>query len=516
MSTLQELIASLAADGFSAEEGQQILNEAGGDIQAVADASGFTVDEVSSFIGDNNLQQPTVNNDSAPIDLSNLSGLLKYDPYDVPQQSASSPVTKKKKEKPNLAGTALDTYNTLNTVKNAGAVQAAVNAGDLAAGSLLLPGLNIFAGLVKLMGLFEGGGLQESEYTTEGAIELLKGEQERLSRQTESSTEDSEGAFANSEFMQAEIDNGIRALYGDLAEEKGVLEGGGFVRDEQGFLRDTDAGGYWILNDKGSLMRTTPPLVPVPMPEITAVLPSSGGGSASASSNASTASSDSSSSSPELGDWVYDADAGVFRQTGSQETIVPIDGDYSDGDTVSSDDIQNVFSRWGDQSADNASETPSDDADDVLDIVDVLTSGGGNNVSDGSSGDDLADGDSDLTDGDSDLTDGDLVDTGDSSSGIAGIPNVNVSLDIPVLDPTPDPEPTLDPDPDPGPEPDDGTGDGDGTGAGSGSGDGTGAGTRFIGMLGRPGAPVTQSIFQNEFDIDVRKSSLLNLAKYLV
>ena len=550
MANLQDLINSLAADGFTAEEGQQILNQAGGDFQSIADASGFSLDEVDAFVRDNNLQVPTSSNAPEPLDLSNLTGLLNYDPYDVPQQSSSAKKKKKDKKNTNLAGTALDTYNMFNAVSGAQGAQTAYNAAKAAVAAntqaatagnalaaeaakglaneaaaakaaLFMPGLNIFAGLVKMMGLFEGGGLQETPYTTEDAIELLKGEQERLSSQTESSTEDSEGSFANSEFMQAEIDKGIKALYGDLAEEKGVLDDGGFVRDEQGFLRDTDTGQYWILNDKGSLMRTTPPLVPVPMPEIT---PTAGGGGGSTSGTSGGGASPTGGGSDAPGDWVYDADAGVFRQTGGVETIVPQDGSYNDGDVVSWEDMVNVFERWGDNSTDNTPETPSEDDVDVVDIIDIITnndgSGGGTDVpssvggltaSPSTGGSTDVPGDDGLSDGDSDLINGDGDLTGDG--GIATVVNDTVVDDPIVDDPIVD-DPVVDDtvvdDPDPG------TGTGGGTGSGNGTGDGTGNGTGLIGLRGMPAAPVTQALFKNDIDLDVRRSSLLNLAKYLV
>ncbi len=481
MANLQDLINSLAADGFTAEEGQQILNQAGGDFQSIADASGFSLDEVDAFVRDNNLQVPTSSNASEPLDLSNLTGLLNYDPYDVPQQSSSANVASTDNKDPNLAGTALDTYNMFNAVSGAQGAQTAYNAAQAAVAAntqaaaagnalaaeaakglaneaaaakaaLFMPGLNIFTGLVKMMGLFEGGGLQETPYTTEDAIELLEGEQERLSRQTESSTEDSEGSFANSEFMQAEIDKGIKALYGDLAEEKGVLDDGGFVRDEQGFLRDIDTGQYWILNDKGSLMRTTPPLVPVPMPEIT---PNTVGGGGSTSSTSDTSggggASPTGGGSDAPGDWVYDADAGVFRQTGGTETIVPQDGSYNDGDVVSWEDMVNVFERWGDNSTDNTPETTSEDDVDVVDIIDIITN---NDGSRGGTDDISGDGDDDLTNGDGDLTNGDGDLTGDGPlTGNGGGDNPTLDIDTVVDDTVVDDtvvDDTVVDDPDPG------------------------------------------------------------------
>jgi hypothetical protein len=60
MSNLTNLISSLASDGFTPEEGQRILNEANGDVNAIAQASGFTPDEVNAFISQYDLSSPTL------------------------------------------------------------------------------------------------------------------------------------------------------------------------------------------------------------------------------------------------------------------------------------------------------------------------------------------------------------------------------------------------------------------------------------------------------------------------
>jgi len=485
MSTLQDLIASLSADGFTADEGQQIINAAGGNLQSISDASGVSLDDINSFISANNLQLPVANNNNndGALDLSNLTGLLNYDPYTVPQGSmpssggsgssgySSSDATNKQ-----LTDIASTTYNTLNQVKNASAVQAAVNAGDLAAGSLFLPGLGLFMTAINLMGIFDKkGSLEETPYTTDVAIDLMETAISNAQQQTTSSADpnvkDTEGVYSMDDTLMGDLQDTLKKLYAQKAEEEGAYDPEGFVRDEQGFLRDRDTGGYWILTDTGALMRTTPPLVPVPMPEDSMTTGGGGGGSISGGGSGGSDSGGSSGGGGStdggggaIGDWVYDADAGVFRQTGGTETIIPKDGSYSDGDVISNEEMSNIFDRWGDLDTVNRSETPSEDDTDGLgvtigsgsgngenvveDVIDILTrptptvdngglrtngTGGGEPVN----YQDIADGDSDLTDGDTDF--------GGDGGGLSGDGGA-------------------------------GNGSGDGTGDGSGTGDGTGGG----------------------------------------
>jgi hypothetical protein len=49
-----------------------------------------------------------------------------------------------------------------------------------------------------------------------------------------------------------------------------------------------------------------------------------------------------------VGDWIYDADAGVFRQSAGIEIFTPVPGTYTDGQTVSYDGAAAVFDKWGD------------------------------------------------------------------------------------------------------------------------------------------------------------------------
>ena len=81
-----------------------------------------------------------------------------------------------------------------------------------------------------------------------------------------------------------------------------------------------------------------------------------GGGDTAASSEAASSQADSAG----IGDWVYDADAGVFRQSGGIETFTPVPGTYTAGQTISNDDAAAVFGEWGDLSEANTATTPTD------------------------------------------------------------------------------------------------------------------------------------------------------------
>ena len=83
-----------------------------------------------------------------------------------------------------------------------------------------------------------------------------------------------------------------------------------------------------------------------------------GGGDIASSETASAASSQADSAG--IGDWVYDADAGVFRQSGGIETFIPVPGTYTAGQTISNDDVAAVFGEWGDLSEANTATTPTD------------------------------------------------------------------------------------------------------------------------------------------------------------
>lgn len=574
MSNLQDLITSLSADGFTAEEGQEIINAAGGDLQAISDASGVDMKDINAFISEYDLQLPTTNNsnDSAPLDLSNLTGLLSPNPTDVPQMSVSGSSIPSSSEKTNedLADVGLQTYNTLNTIKNAQAAQNAYNAAQAAvaantqaaaAGNTLaaqaagglaneaaaakaamfLPGLGLFATAINLMGIFDKkGSLEETPYTTDVAIDLMETAISDAQQQTTSSADpnikDTEGVYGMDDMLMGDLQDSLKRLYAQKAEEDGAIPEG-FARDEQGFLRDADTESYWILSDNGALMRTTPPLVPVPMPEITPTTSGGGGGGSASGGGGGSQSGGSDASSDAIGDWTYDADAGVFRQTGGTETIVPRDGSYEDGQSMSNEEMSEVFERWGELSEDNTAETP-DDEDEFVDIItggfggdntidsleDVIVeleaptptldnggmisngTGGGEDPNYGA-GDDGLSGDGGAGTGSGAGTGGGAgTGSGDSTGGSTGGGAGGDGTGG-----------------DTGQGSGDGEGDGSGTGTGTGSGDGSGDGSGasdgsglLIGMLGKPDTPVTRAIFENDFDIDVRKSSLLNLARYLV
>ena len=99
-----------------------------------------------------------------------------------------------------------------------------------------------------------------------------------------------------------------------------------------------------------------------------------GGGSSTASTEGSTASTtttdsgasantggttEAAASDVGTGDWVYDADAGVFRQSGGIETIIPVPGTYTDGQVVSYTDIADIFDSYGQNTTTNTANTPT-------------------------------------------------------------------------------------------------------------------------------------------------------------
>lgn len=281
-----------------------------------------------------------------------------------------------------------DTLFTSNPATNqAGLVslQQALEAGGAAAstGSLLglfqgsLPGL--LFGLMDLFGSKKDW--QADPETTENLIRSLESYQEQLQQQTSTDArgEDTEGAFGIDSDLMFDIQDTLNALYGDLAEEQGIPEG--YVRDEQGFLRDVNTGQYWILDSRGKPIITTPPLVPVPMPQTAGG--TSGGTSSSSTSPTSTddsglvsgqmpAGDSQGGGGAETGSWVYNSDRGVFEQVGGIETFEPVAGNYTDGQVVTSDQASEIFDKWGENVAD-VDQTP-DEGDSLLDIINTSLS----------------------------------------------------------------------------------------------------------------------------------------------
>jgi hypothetical protein len=184
--------------------------------------------------------------------------------------------------------------------------------------------------------LFQDQSLQDQlEATRGGATEgRAEGRDARLS----SMISEAEKIGLDTTDLRSQLKNefGITSVPGDLPE--------GYVKDSQGFLRDVATKGYWIL-DKGNPKKTTPPLIDVPMPTADSGATISTSGATPSGSTGATVSEGISSTG--AGQWVYDSKAGVFRQTGGIETIIPKDGTYTEGQVVSSKDMKDVFGSWG-------------------------------------------------------------------------------------------------------------------------------------------------------------------------
>jgi hypothetical protein len=226
------------------------------------------------------------------------------------------------------------------------------------------PGGQIFKAFLDQFGFFKGGGSKAVNLTPEQQVE----EAYKIFQDQQLATQGTEGQDARLMGMIADADRigldttdlraqlknefGITSVPGDLPE--------GYVRDSQGFIRDVATEGYWTIGSDGEPTRRPVPLVNVPMPSV-----DSGGGATVSTSGATPSSSTGATvsegvSSTGAGEWVYDSKAGIFRQTGGIETIVPKEGTYTDGQVVSSKDMKDVFGNWGRTETTADSTTPTD------------------------------------------------------------------------------------------------------------------------------------------------------------
>jgi hypothetical protein len=141
---------------------------------------------------------------------------------------------------------------------------------------------------------------------------------------------------------------------------------------QTGLLSNEDIGvsGKWYDPETGEELPDFDPktgkgmgtLFPIFQPDPVSTAGGGGGGGDTAASAASSeaASAASSQADSGIGDWVYDADAGVFRQSGGIETFTPVPGTYTAGQTISNADAEAVFGEWGDISEENTATTPTD------------------------------------------------------------------------------------------------------------------------------------------------------------
>jgi hypothetical protein len=225
------------------------------------------------------------------------------------------------------------------------------------------PAGTLFKAFLDQFGFFKGGGPKAVTLTPEQQIEqaykLFQNQPSPSAEGTEGEDARLTGLIMDAEKLgldttemrnQLKTQFGIDTVPGDLPE--------GYVRDSQGFLRDVATEGYWLL-DNGTPKKTTPPLVNVPMPKTgaTGATVSTSGATPSGSTGATVSEGISSTGA---GEWVYDSKAGVFRQTGGIETIIPKDGTYTDGQAVSSKEMEDIFGSWGKLETTTDLTTPTD------------------------------------------------------------------------------------------------------------------------------------------------------------
>jgi hypothetical protein len=351
--------------------------------------------------------------------------------------------------------------------------------------------------------LFQRQQVEEQEGGTEGQDARLTGlimEAERL------------GLDATDMRNRLSAEFGIDSVPGDLPE--------GYVRDSQGFLRDVATEGYWLLDD-GTPVKTTPPLVSAPMPDV-----SSGGsnpttdsttGADGGSPAGSATGSATGSPTARPGDWVYDSTAGVFRQTGGIETIVPKDGQYTNGQVLSTEEMQGKFGEWG-ANSENPTITPTDwmgilNTGGVADVIaemarlnktseevaeetgfsvaqvdqaiaeyNAQVAGDGGTGNTGGAGDTNGDGTG-----------------GTGGTGSTGAPTINPTITGGVSPTTATTVTTT------------GTGDGTGTGTGDGTGTGTAIGSGLLTSLVN-NTPITSQLFKPEiFEAENKVSGLFDM-----
>ena len=140
---------------------------------------------------------------------------------------------------------------------------------------------------------------------------------------------------------------------------------------QTGLLSNEDIGvaGKWYDPETGEELPDFDPktgkgmgtLFPIFQPDPVSTAGGGGGGGDTAASAASSeaASAASSQADSGTGDWIYDADAGLFRESGGIETFIPVPGTYTDGQTISYGDAAEIFGEWGKNSTTNTATIPT-------------------------------------------------------------------------------------------------------------------------------------------------------------
>ena len=430
MSTLTDLINSLSSGGFTEEEGQQILEASGGDLQAISDSSGFSLGEVEQFVSDFNLSynpldtnplDTTSDSGLSSIDLSGVSvrdpGVSSSDPYDVPYyeppkstiDSTVGDVNNGGASDNNVVDGIAQGLDYADKVMQAvqGAQRGATAAGvgsnltsALEKGSSLLGGveggilgftpLGVFTTILQLGGFFDGlDGLGDpADLTEDQQAELILRAYQEGGGNVDEFGEDSEGDIYQNPEVALDIVDSLKGLNrDDLADQVAITEGvdssvrdtdtppTGYVRDEQGYLRDVASGQYWLMTNDGP-MRTSPPLVPVPMPEDGGGGSSGGGGGGGGGGGAS---SDSVSGGSDPIDsehpWTYQGN-GVFTHDGTGASVT-VEGVASNDQYVVGDKYGNRDDSITNSDGDTVSEVEQGEDGIWRVVVGGGSSGGG-------------------------------------------------------------------------------------------------------------------------------------------
>lgn len=429
-----------------------------------------------------------------------------------------------------LLGTASNVYGAANNLGNAAAVQAAGGVGEIGL-TALVPGIGLFANLVDLMGIFDGGGLGDptdwEDLTPEQQANIVASNYRRQIAEGGSDIggETTEGAAGFDPALEEEVYNFLvdrgqkelgkglftNPLLSNSLTQSDIPEG--YVRDEQGFLRDVATGQYWILDPDGEPFMTTPPLLPVPMPDISDAGGggggsegggsegggSEGGGSEGGGFDILNPSTDVTGNEGDFYDaehpWEYDAETRTVTNVITGETAVLDEesgalledgGRYSAGDGGVIDDQGNKVADIQEKDGINVlvGIGGGDDSEDpnapVMGPQQTVTPSPAPNVDpvipDEGSG---------------------VGTTGGGGGGGNGNGNGDGTTDTPTDTPVDDPTDTTDErtDDDPGEDPGGGTG--GGTGGGDGDGDGPGIGTGLLLAIASQ-APITEQMFSRE------------------
>jgi hypothetical protein len=407
--------------GMSASEIQSNLDAINSGQVQVADSWTAPAANDTLNLSTNPLNEITVSDNPLNDNPLNYAGAFDYSPSQIPTQT-SSVVEEAEPTPGELVGTASTAYNTLNNVSSViDGANAFAAGGDAAAAGLAdyTGGLSSIVGtlsgqestaetailtalgmnpatapfvlayrLFDAMNLFGGGGMEETPMTAEEKATFNVTQKIRDYVMNGGAGEDGTEGAGDEAALAELMDQAVRAGTGNVGElvDKVKAAAGG-----------TD--GYWQDPETGQALPDFNPetgegmgtLFPRWVPSDDA----GGGGSSAASAaeaeagaaeaeagSAAAAQAEAEAAAAENGGgntgavegaWVYDSEAGLFRQVGGIETVVPKPGTYTEGQIVDNAEMRDVFEGWGDNSADNPSYTPEQIDQVVEDIANGKT-----------------------------------------------------------------------------------------------------------------------------------------------